>query len=172
MGRLDFLGAAMSISCVDSHGPDGPFKVDQRVAHGSPAEQCPALVDRVVRTRVAERLRINDSHAPQKVLRMVRIDHVLANTEPRAVPVLVFPHKVFEQVAKPGLVAVSVGVLSGGVSHQYRLPGVRCSEARSRSSAAARSNCCSYSCLRATARSAASGFFMAIWNARPATRAG
>jgi hypothetical protein len=91
-GRNDFVGAAdfffISVSYDDGDGAHGTGEFNFRVANGAPTKQPKRLQSVCVRTRLAERLRIDNAQAAQEVLRVIAIGDVLANPKPSARTVL------------------------------------------------------------------------------------
>jgi hypothetical protein len=103
----------MSVSCADGNGSYGTYHVYQWIPNRIPPKQRSTLVKRRVRPRIKQRLGVYNPHAPKEVLRVVWVNHVLADAHPGALAVLVLVDKVLEWVAKPGFVAEAEGVFPG-----------------------------------------------------------
>jgi hypothetical protein len=83
---------------------------------------------------------VNDLQPAKKILRLIRINHIISDTKSSLGAVLDFPDKLVERVSEPGPVAVSESMLALRVCHGYELHGVMKNDALVSSSAAARSN--------------------------------
>jgi hypothetical protein len=103
----------MSVSCADGNGSYGTYHVYQWIPNRIPPKQCSALVKGRVRPGIKQRLWVYNPHAPEEILRVIWVDHVLADAHPGALAVLVFVDKVLERVAEPGFVAETEGVFPG-----------------------------------------------------------
>jgi hypothetical protein len=130
----------MSVSCADGNGSYGTYHVYQWIPNRIPPEEATALQKRCVRTGLEQGLRINDLQPAKKILRLIRINHIISDTKSGLGAVLNFPDKLIERVSEPGPVAVSESMLALRICHGYELHGVMKNDALVSSSAAARSN--------------------------------
>tara|TARA_R110000868_G_scaffold178942_2_gene418847 strand:+ start:514 stop:1062 length:549 start_codon:yes stop_codon:yes gene_type:complete len=132
-GRGDFI----SVSGADGYSANGTGEEHFRVPYGVPPKQAATLSHRRVGAGVAQRLWVYYTHAPKKILWVVRVNYVVTDAHARTLSVFELPDKVCQGVPKPGLVAVTKRFFACRIGHLYPLPGVKCSDARSSSSSAA-----------------------------------
>jgi hypothetical protein len=130
----------MSVSCADGNGSYGTYHVYQGIPNRIPSEEATALQHGCVGARLPQGLWVNDLQPAKKILRLIRINHIISDTKSSLGSVLDFPDKLVERVSEPGPVAVSESMLALRVCHGYELHGVMKNDALVSSSAAARSN--------------------------------
>jgi hypothetical protein len=80
LGRVEVLGAAMSVSYDDGDGANSTGEFYFWVPNRAPTEQARDLSIVGFRTRVTQCARVNDAQATQEVLRVIWINHIPADT--------------------------------------------------------------------------------------------
>jgi hypothetical protein len=102
-GRGDFI----SVSDANGYSANGTGEEHFSVPYGVPPKQAATLSHRRVGAGVAQRLRVYYTHAPKKILWMVRVNYVVADAHARTLSVFELPDKVCQGVPKSGFVAVT-----------------------------------------------------------------
>jgi hypothetical protein len=98
-----------------------------------------------VGARLPQGLWVNDLQPAKKILRLIRINHIISDAKSSLGAILHFPNKLAERISEPGSVAVSESMFALCICHGYELQGVMKNDALVSSSAAAMANWRSYS---------------------------
>jgi len=123
LGRGDFLGAAMSVSYDNSDGANGTSEKYFGMSDRVPAKKAGYLVSVSLRARVTQRSGINNTQPAQKVLRVISVSYIPANTKPCAFTVLCLIDKLGQRVSKPCAIADPESMFSACILRHQKPPG-------------------------------------------------